>query len=84
MGKDPGGLAALGFEEAMGRLEQVVRRLESGDATLEESLALFEEGIALARLCQSRLDEAEGRIEKLLDLTADGPVTEAMAPPGEG
>ena len=34
----------LTFEQAMGRLEEIVKRLEQGDAPLEEALALFEEG----------------------------------------
>ena len=37
----------LTFEQAMGRLEEIVKRLERGDAPLEESLSLFEEGTRL-------------------------------------
>lgn len=55
------------FEEAFARLEEIVRLLEGGVLTLDESLRLFEEGIQLSRVCQRRLDEAEGRIEKLLE-----------------
>jgi exodeoxyribonuclease VII small subunit len=54
------------FEEALGRLEDIVKRMEAGDMTLEESLKAFEEGIKLARLCSRRLDEAERRVEMLL------------------
>jgi exodeoxyribonuclease VII small subunit len=54
------------FEEAMGRLEDIVKKMEAGDMTLEESLKAFEEGIKLARLCSRRLDEAERRVEILL------------------
>ena len=54
------------FEEALGRLEDVVRKMEAGDMTLEESLKAFEEGIKLARLCSRKLDEAERRVEILL------------------
>ena len=54
------------FEEALGRLEDIVKRMETGDMTLEESLKAFEEGIKLARLCSRRLDEAERRVEILL------------------
>ncbi len=54
------------FEEALGRLENIVRKMEAGDMTLEESLKAFEEGIKLARLCSRRLDEAERRVEILL------------------
>ncbi len=54
------------FEEALGRLEDTVKRMEAGDMTLEESLKAFEEGIKLARLCSRKLDEAERRVEILL------------------
>ena len=54
------------FEEALGRLENIVRKMEAGDMTLEESLKAFEEGLKLARLCSRRLDEAERRVEILL------------------
>jgi exodeoxyribonuclease VII small subunit len=54
------------FEEAVGRLEDIVKKMEAGDMTLEESLKAFEEGIKLARLCSRRLDEAERRVEVLL------------------
>jgi exodeoxyribonuclease VII small subunit len=54
------------FEEALGRLEDIVKRMEAGDMSLEESLKAFEEGIKLARMCSRKLDEAERRVEILL------------------
>ena len=56
----------LSFEQILGRLQDVVERLESGDLPLEKSLAVFEEGIRLSRLGATRLDEAEARVEELL------------------
>lgn len=53
------------FETALLRLEQIVVALEKGDLSLEDSLRLYEEGIARARLCQTRLEEAESKIETL-------------------
>jgi len=44
-----------GFEEALARLEAIVKGLEDGDLPLEESLRLFEEGVSLTRLCASRV-----------------------------
>lgn len=55
------------FEAVLARLGAVVERLEKGDLPLEESLAVFEEGIRLSRLGAQRLDEAERRVELLLD-----------------
>ncbi len=54
------------FEDAFGRLEDIVRKMEAGDMSLEESLKAFEEGIKLARVCSRKLDEAERRVEMLL------------------
>lgn len=54
------------FEEALGKLEEIVSELESGDLMLEESLTRFEEGIRLSRYCYERLEVAEKKIEKLV------------------
>jgi exodeoxyribonuclease VII small subunit len=54
------------FEEALQKLDEIVRRMEAGDMSLEESLKAFEEGVKLARFCSRRLDEAERRVEILL------------------
>ena len=56
----------LTFEQAMGRLEEIVKRLERGDAPLEESLSLFEEGARLLGGCSAQLDSAEQKVRKLL------------------
>jgi exodeoxyribonuclease VII small subunit len=66
---------AKSFEEAVGRLEEIVRLLENGTATLDESLKLYEEGIALVRICNDKLDSAEKKI-KVLTLSEDGSVEE--------
>ena len=62
------------FEEAMLRLEEIVRELEDGRLPLEKSLDLFSEGIKISKFCQSSLEEAEQRI---MVLTADGELKEA-------
>lgn len=54
------------FEEALGRLEEIVDELEKGEASLEQSLKLFEEGIQISRFCGEKLDEAERKVEVLL------------------
>ena len=51
------------FEEALEKLEEIVRRMEAGEMTLEESLKAFEEGIKLSRLCAKKLDEADRRVD---------------------
>jgi exodeoxyribonuclease VII small subunit len=64
----------LSFEESMTRLSKIVSELEEGELSLEESLERFEEGVRLARTSQTRLDEAESRVEKLLSVDDDGEV----------
>lgn len=54
------------FEQAMKRLEEIVERMENGDLSLDESLSLFEEGIGLSRTCSNRLNDVEGRIQKMV------------------
>lgn len=54
------------FEDALRKLEEILRTMEGGGLTLEESLKAFEEGIRLSRLCNEKLDEAERRVEILL------------------
>ncbi|MEG2000963.1 MAG: exodeoxyribonuclease VII small subunit [Evtepia sp.] len=56
------------FEQAMGRIEEIVRALERGDRPLDESLSLFEEGSKLVKQCAGLLDKAE---QKVIKLTAD-------------
>ena len=53
------------LEEALDDLEQIVEMLEEGKMGLEESLELYERGMSLVALCQSRLQNAEKRIECL-------------------
>ena len=70
------------FEQAMARLEEIVRKLEQSDAALEESLTLFEEGSALVRFCSTALDAAEKRVSLLLK--AEGDTTETVPFSDEG
>jgi len=54
------------FEQAFRKLETIVGKLEGEELSLDESLKLFEEGIALSRICHSRLEEIEQKIETIL------------------
>ena len=51
------------YEEAMNRLEEVVRELENSDLTLEKSLKLFEEGTKLTNFCNTKLEQARQKVE---------------------
>lgn len=58
-------LSQLSFEAALKRLEEIVRKLESGEATLDESIELYGEGDRLKQQCEARLQAAQARIEKI-------------------
>jgi exodeoxyribonuclease VII small subunit len=55
------------FEDSLEKLEDIVKKMEAGNMTLEESLKAFEDGIKLVRMCTKKLDEAERRVELLLN-----------------
>jgi exodeoxyribonuclease VII small subunit len=59
-------IGTMTFEVALRALEDVVRKLESGDVPLEESIGLYERGERLRGHCQARLDAAQARIEKIV------------------
>lgn len=55
----------LSFEEALAELEAIVSRLERGQVPLAESISIYERGEALKARCESLLQQAEARIEKI-------------------
>ena len=59
------------FETALQRLEEIVRKLDSGDLPLASLLEVYEEGVTLSRFCQAKLEEAERKVE-ILNKKADG------------
>jgi exodeoxyribonuclease VII small subunit len=61
----------LSFEDALKRLEEIVRLLEKGEAPLDQSIELYQEGDRLKRHCEARLKAAQARIEQIA-FGADG------------
>jgi exodeoxyribonuclease VII small subunit len=59
-------VAAIKFEYAMARLETIVAELEKGDLPLDDSLKIFEEGIRLSKTCLKMLEDAERKVEILV------------------
>ena len=47
------------------QLEDIVKKMDTGDIELEESLTLFEEGMSIVEEGKKKLDEAELKIKKL-------------------
>jgi exodeoxyribonuclease VII small subunit len=69
-----------GFEQDMNELERIVEELEGGELTLDQSLKHYEKGMVLAKQLTKTLDQAEKRIEKLVEAeSADAaPTTEPI------
>jgi exodeoxyribonuclease VII small subunit len=75
----PADIAKMSFEDALAQLEDIVRNLEGGDSALDDAIAAYERGAALKRHCESKLRQAQARVEKI-SLGADGtPGTEPVA-----
>ncbi|NLB65339.1 MAG: exodeoxyribonuclease VII small subunit [Lentisphaerae bacterium] len=64
---------ALSFEKALERLEEIAEEMEAGNLGLEKMVAAFEEGQKLVKLCSSKLNEVEKKIEMLVK-KADGSI----------
>jgi exodeoxyribonuclease VII small subunit len=63
---EPADISTLSFEQALAELEQIVARLESGQAPLEDSIRMYERGAALKAHCETRLEAARLRVEKIV------------------
>lgn len=61
------GKTQASFEEAVAELEEIVRRMESGELGLEASLEHYQRGVQLVKRCRGALDDAEQRIRVLQD-----------------
>lgn len=66
-------ISNLSFEQAMGELETIVRRLEEGRLPLEEAISVFERGNLLKQHCEKKLEDARLRVEQI-QVQPDGQV----------
>ncbi|MFV0643824.1 MAG: exodeoxyribonuclease VII small subunit [Sphingomonadaceae bacterium] len=66
MAEESSDISQLSFEDSLRALEEIVRKLESGDVPLDDSITLYERGEKLRQHCQARLDAAQARIEKIV------------------
>lgn len=67
-------MAESNFEKKMEKLEEIVKELESEGLNLDESISKFEEGIKISKECNKILEEAENKINILLE--KDGNIEE--------
>ena len=69
-------LDGMSFEQALAELERIVTQLESGQAPLEQSIELYERGAKLKAHCETRLDAARLRVEKIVMVAGGTPTAE--------
>ena len=78
MTEQPEDAQVFPFEDSLKQLEDLVERLESGEVSLEESLQDFERGVALVRTLRERLDQAQQRVDKIVEQEGGETVAQPM------
>ena len=68
-------ISKMSFEEALSELEEIVRRIESGEVDLDSAIQAYERGAALKKHCDTKLREAEEKVSKI-KLDVNGNVSE--------
>ncbi|MBI1276346.1 exodeoxyribonuclease VII small subunit [bacterium] len=64
--KNTADIAKLSFEEALHELEQIVRRLESGETSLDQAIDDYARGSYLKAHCEKKLQDARLKVEKII------------------
>lgn len=64
-GAGAGPAKPLSYEAASARVEEIIKRLDSGEASLDETLELVREGKALIELCATELTAVGDALEEL-------------------
>lgn len=78
MADQPEDTQVFPFEDSLKQLEDLVERLESGEVSLEESLQDFEHGVALVRKLRERLEQAQQRVDKIVEQEGGETAAESM------
>ena len=71
---------AGGFEQTLSELETLVARMEAGDLPLEEALRNFERGVQLTRDCQQALQNAQQKVQILMQKASGAELEDFSAP----
>ncbi len=69
----------MSFEDAITKLEELVKKLEEGNLDLDKSIDIYNEAILLRKRCRTILDSNERKVQKLME-SADGVVKEDFSP----
>lgn len=58
----------MSFEEALKELEEIAKKLESGECSLDESIKLYEQALTLSKECTQKLNDAKLKITEISEL----------------
>lgn len=67
----------MSFEEALSRLEGIVRELESGRIKLDDAVKAYENAVKLKKLCTDKLNAAALKVEKI-EISKDGSLSTSL------
>lgn len=56
----------LSFEESLEQLDEIVKKLESGDVPLDDAIDEFNKAMQLVKICNNKLSAAEESIAKIV------------------
>lgn len=76
MAEETEDLKNLSFEDALAKLENIVRELESGRIKLDDAVSAYEKAVVLKKLCQEKLAAAALKVEKI-EIAKDGSLSTA-------
>lgn len=71
------------FEENLKTLEELVRRMQSGEMPLDDMIKAFEKGRELVAKCQAELEAIRLKIDKVTESGAVAPVEVVETQTGE-
>ncbi len=57
----------LSFEENLQKLEEIVKKLESGNVPLDNAIDAFKDAMRLSKICDDTLKNAEENVNKILN-----------------
>jgi exodeoxyribonuclease VII small subunit len=66
----------ISFEDALAELEEIVRKIDTGQENLADAVESFERGVLLKKHCEKMLKEAKLKIEKITS-SGDGKIETA-------
>jgi exodeoxyribonuclease VII small subunit len=64
---DNNDFSGYSYETAVVELEEIIKKLETGNSSLEEAMTLYQKGVLLSNFCNSQLENAEKKIMILAD-----------------